>query len=133
MEEKVAERGVGRCISVAVKASVRTSVVLTYVFRCDATAEFALSGIPVIPRAHSIPVAIKRNCTFRKRGLSEKVGRRLAYVNSKMLNQFYILPGNADYQFIVNATVMNNAIFAKINLLSACGQSEIPAVLLIQL
>ena len=59
MEEKVAARGVGRGVGVAVKASVRTGVVLTYVFRCDATAEFALSGIPVMPRAHSISVAIK--------------------------------------------------------------------------
>ena len=95
--EEVAARGVGRGIGVAVKAAVRTGVVLAYVFRRDAAAEFALSGIPVLSRAHSISVAIKGNSTFRKRRVSENVGRRLAYVHSKMLHQFCILPGNADY------------------------------------
>lgn len=133
MVEEAAARGVGRRVGVAVKAAVRTGVVLAYVFRRDAAAEFALSGIPVLSRAHSISATIKGNRTFRKCRLSEKVGHRLEYVHSKILNQFCILPGNADYQFIVNATVMSNTIFVKINLLSACGQSEIPAVPVIQL
>lgn len=131
--EDVAARGVGRGVGVAVKAAVGTGVVLAYVFRRDAAAEIALSGIPVLSRTHSISVAIKRDRAFRKRRLSEKVGCRLAYVHPKMLHQFCILPGGADYQFIVDATVVSNTIFAKINLLSACGQSEIPAVPVIQL
>ena len=49
VSEVILARWFRRCVGVALKAAVRTGVILTYVFRCDAAAEFALSECQFYP------------------------------------------------------------------------------------